>query len=49
MSKSSKNYPWLREKPNSAKTIVGKGKREIPGFREYFAKFERQTTIGGYF
>lgn len=48
MSKNKKKYPWLNKKPNSAKTIVEKAKREVPGFREHFAKFEEQVTIGGY-
>lgn len=48
MSKNKKKYPWLTNKPNSAKTIVEKAKREVPGFREHFAKFEEQVTIGGY-
>jgi len=48
MSKNKKNYPWLTNKPNSAKTLVEKAKREVPGFREHFAKFEQQVTIDGY-
>lgn len=48
MSKNKKKYPWLNKRPNSAKTIVEKAKREVPGFREHFAKFEEQVTIGGY-
>lgn len=48
MSKNKKKYPWLNNKPNSAKTIVEKAKREVPDFREHFAKFEEQVTIGGY-
>jgi site-specific recombinase XerD len=48
MSKNSKNYPWLNTRPNSAKTLLEKAKREVPGFREHFAKFEQQVTIGGY-
>lgn len=48
MSKLKKNYPWLNNKPNSAKTIVERAKREVPGFSEHYARFEQQTTIGGY-
>lgn len=48
MSKSNKKYAWLNTKPNSAKTIVEKAKREVPGFEEHYAKFEVQTVIGGY-
>lgn len=53
MSKSTKKsgagqYPWLTSKPNSAKTLVERAKREVPGFREHYAKFEEQTTINGY-
>ncbi|MBN4081524.1 tyrosine-type recombinase/integrase [bacterium AH-315-C07] len=48
MSKIKQNYPWLTGKPNSAKTLVEKAKREVPGFKEHFAKFEEQVTIGGY-
>ena len=33
---------------NSAQTIVERVKREVPGFVEYYAKFEQQTTINGY-
>jgi len=32
----------------SAKTLIEKAKREVPGFRQHFAKFEEQVTIGGY-
>jgi len=48
MSKSNQNYEWLKNKPNSAKTLVERAKREVPGFKEHFAKFEQQATIGGY-
>ena len=48
MSKSKKNYPWLNTRPNSAKTLIEKAKREVPGFKEHYAKFEEQVTIGGY-
>ena len=33
---------------NSAKTIVERAKREVPGFTEHYAKFEQQSVIGGY-
>ncbi|MBA7533128.1 Tyrosine recombinase XerC [subsurface metagenome] len=48
MSKSKKNYPWLTNKPNSAKTIIERAKREVPGFIGHYKKFEEQMTIGGY-
>ena len=32
----------------SAKTLIEKAKREVPGFTEHFAKFEEQMVIGGY-
>lgn len=48
MSKVKKNYPWLTNKPNSAKTIIERAKREVPGFREHYLKFEEQMVIGGY-
>ena len=48
MSKSSKNYSWLNTKPNSAKTLIERAKREVPDFKEHYAKFEEQVTIGGY-
>lgn len=48
MSKSKQSYPWLNKKPNSAKTIVERAKREVPGFKSHYQKFEEQTTINGY-
>lgn len=48
MSENTKNYSWLNTRPNSAKTLIERAKREVPGFREHFAKFEEQVTIGGY-
>ena len=48
MSKIKKNYPWLTNKPNSAKTIIERAKREVPDFREHYKKFEEQMVIGGY-
>jgi site-specific recombinase XerD len=48
MSKVTKKNGWLNTKPNSAKTIVERAKREVPDFREHYAKFEQQTVIGGY-
>ncbi len=47
MSKVKQNYAWLA-KPNSAKTLIEKAKREVPDFKKHYAKFEEQTTIGGY-
>jgi integrase/recombinase XerD len=48
MSKSSKNYAWLNTKPNSAKALIERAKQEVPDFKEHYAKFEEQVTIGGY-
>lgn len=53
MSKSikktgSRSYPWLTDKPNSSKTIVERAKREVPDFKDHYAKFESETTINGY-
>ena len=48
MSKSTKNYPWLNNKPNSAKTIIERAKREVPDFQDHYKKFEEQMVIGGY-
>lgn len=39
---------WLNTKPNSAKTLIERAKREVPFFKEHYAKFEEQMTIGGY-
>lgn len=33
---------------DSPKTLIERAKREVPGFRDHYAKFEEQTTIGGY-
>ena len=53
MSKNRKNYQRLDKKTNlkaigSAKTLIEKAKREVPGFKNHFAKFEEQMVIGGY-
>jgi len=48
MSKIKQNYPWLTNKPNSAKTIIERAKREVPDFKEHYKKFEEQMVIGGY-
>ena len=48
MSKITKKNGWLNTRPNSAKTIVERAKREVPGFSEHYTKFEQQTVIGGY-
>ncbi len=48
MSKNNQNYSWLKNKSNSAKTLVARAKLEVPGFKEHFARFEQQATIGGY-
>ena len=48
MSKSKKNYTWLNNRPNSAKTIIERAKREVPDFQDHYKKFEEQMVIGGY-
>ncbi len=48
MSNSQGDYPWLKNKPNSANTLIERAKREVPYFKEHYAKFEQQKTIGGY-
>ena len=48
MSKVKKKNPWLTNKPNSAKTIIERAKREVPDFKEHYKKFEEQMVIGGY-
>jgi len=48
MSKSKENYGWHSSKPNSAKTIIERAKREVPGFIEQYKKFEEQMVIGAY-
>ena len=32
----------------TAKTLIERAKREVPGFIEHYSKFEEQMTIGGY-
>jgi len=48
MSKTTKKNAWLNTKPNSAKTLIERAKREVPDFEKHFAKFEEQMLIGGY-
>ena len=53
MSKIRKNYQSVSKKSElifigSAKTLIEKARREVPGFKEHFAKFEEQVVIGGY-
>ena len=33
---------------DSPKTLLARAKREVPDFKEHFAKFEEQVVIGGY-
>ena len=47
-TKGSKQTNQYAGRQNSAKTLIERAKREVPGFTEHFAKFEEQTTIGGY-
>lgn len=35
-------------KSKSAKTLIERAKREVPGFVGHYSKFEEQMTIGGY-
>ncbi len=48
MSKASKNYGWLNTKSNSAKTLIARAKREVPGFADHIGRFEHQITIKSY-
>jgi site-specific recombinase XerD len=48
MSKASKNYNWLNVRPNSAKTLIERAKREVPRFADHIARFEQQITIKSY-
>lgn len=48
MSKLHKNYGWLNNRPNSAKTLIERAKREVPGFADHIIKFEHQITIKSY-
>ena len=48
MSKISKNYGWLNNRPNSAKTLLERAKVEVPGFGDHIRKFEEQITIKSY-
>lgn len=48
MSNLQKNYGWLHTRPNSAKTLLERAKREVPGFSDHIRKFEEQITIKSY-
>jgi hypothetical protein len=48
MSKNKENHGWLNTKSNSAKTLIARAKREVPGFAEHIKKFEHQITIKSY-
>ena len=49
MSKSTKKpYGWLNTRPNSAKTLIERARKEVPGFAEHIVKFEQQITIKSY-
>jgi site-specific recombinase XerD len=48
MSKLHKKYGWLNNRPNSAKTLLERAKREVPGFAGHIRKFEEQITIKSY-
>lgn len=36
------------KRQNSAKTLIERAKREVPGFMDHYAKFEEQSTIRGF-
>ena len=48
MSKIQKNYGWLNTRPNSAKTLTERARREVPGFADHIRKFEEQITLKSY-
>ena len=48
MSKSNQKYGWLNVRPNSAKTLIERAKREVPRFAEHILKFEHQIAIKSY-
>jgi integrase/recombinase XerD len=48
MGEITKNYSWLNTKPNNAKTVLERAKKEVPDFEKHYSKFEQQVTIGGY-
>ncbi len=48
MGKVTKNYGWLNSRPNSAKTLIERAKREVPGFAGHISKLEHQITIKSY-
>lgn len=48
MSKITKNYGWLNTRPNSAKTLLERAKKEVPGFAAHIGRFEEQITIKSY-
>jgi len=48
MSKIQKNYGWLNNRPNSAKTLLERAKLDVPGFADHIQKFEEQITIKSY-
>lgn len=48
MSKANKKCNWLNTRSNSAKTLIERAKREVPGFADHIRKFEHQITIKSY-
>ena len=48
MSESTKDYGWLKTRPNSAKTTMERAKKEVPGFADHIEKFEHQIAIKAY-
>ncbi len=48
MSKIQKKYGWLNTRPNSAKTLLARAKREVPGFADHMVKFDEQITLKSY-
>ena len=48
MSKIQKPYGWFNRRPNSAKTLIERAKREVPDFATHISKFEEQITLKSY-
>lgn len=48
MKSTEKPFGWLNTRPDSAKTMMERAKREVPGFTDHIQKFEHQITIKSY-
>lgn len=42
------NYPWLRNVPNAAESLVKEAKRTVPQFKEHYEFFEKYMVVRGY-